>query len=59
MNGNYAYFDMGDSSTFVIPSNANNYIVTVKAKFNPINEYTQTATKIKVALNGSPADAVQ
>lgn len=57
VNGNYVYFDMGDNSTLIVPKDNNSYSLTVKAKFNPITNLSQTATKVSLKFSGKPADA--
>jgi len=59
VNGNYVYFDMGDSSKLIVAKGVNNYTITVKATFNTINDATQSGKKIYLALgDGAPVDAV-
>ena len=54
----YVYFDIGNSSTLVVPRNSNSYKIFVSATFNDITTVAQTASVIKLALNGVPTDAV-
>lgn len=58
VNGNYVYFDIGDSSTLVVPKNNNSYTITVKAKFNPITQSVQSGKVFKLLVDGTPLDAV-
>jgi len=51
-------FNMGDSSTFVVDANNNDYTVVVKAKFNSITTASQSGKFVSLNAGVTPAGAV-